>query len=159
MYPHRIRLRGPWEYETLARPEGAPPLCGRVIMPWTPGAAVPVLAGSAAYAVTEASGWRSGMDEKPWTAPQFYSVIVVSTIVGAVLNYARIDAMRMLFWSAVLNGLLAPPLIIIILVVCNNRAVMGEYRNGVTLNLLGGAAALIMTAAAVALIASWIWAP
>jgi NRAMP (natural resistance-associated macrophage protein)-like metal ion transporter len=120
---------------------------------------VPVLAGSAAYAVSEASGWRSGMDEKLWTAPQFYSVIVVSTIVGAGLNYARIDAMRMLFWSAVLNGLLAPPLIIIILIVCNNRAVMGEYRNGVALNLLGGAAALIMTAAAVALIASWIWVP
>jgi NRAMP (natural resistance-associated macrophage protein)-like metal ion transporter len=118
---------------------------------------VPVLAGSAAYAVTEASGWKHGMDEKLWTAPQFYAVIAVSTIVGAVLNYARVDAMRMLFWSAVINGLLAPPLIIIILVVCNNRAVMGRYRNGVALNLLGGAAALLMTGAAVALIASWVW--
>jgi NRAMP (natural resistance-associated macrophage protein)-like metal ion transporter len=117
---------------------------------------VPVLAGSAAYAVSEASGWKSGMDEKPWTAPQFYAVIVVSTVIGVVLNYARVDAMRMLFWSAVVNGLLAPPLIIIILVVCNNRVVMGRYRNGVALNVLGGAAALIMTAAAVALIASWL---
>jgi NRAMP (natural resistance-associated macrophage protein)-like metal ion transporter len=117
---------------------------------------VPVLAGSAAYAVTEASGWRHGMDEKLWTAPQFYAVIAVSTVVGALLNYARIDAMRMLFWSAVLNGLLAPPLIIIILVVCNNRAVMGRHRNGVVLNILGGAAALLMTGAAVALIASWV---
>jgi NRAMP (natural resistance-associated macrophage protein)-like metal ion transporter len=117
---------------------------------------VPVLAGSAAYAVTEASGWRHGMDEKLWTAPQFYAVIAVSTIVGAILNYARVDAIRMLFWSAVVNGLLAPPLIIIILVVCNNRVVMGRYRNGLVLNILGGAAALLMTGAAVALIASWI---
>jgi Mn2+/Fe2+ NRAMP family transporter len=68
----------------------------------------------------------------------------------------RIDAMRMLFWSAVLNGLLAPPLIIIILVVCNNREVMGEYRNSLTLNILGGAAALVMSLAAVALIVSWL---
>jgi Mn2+/Fe2+ NRAMP family transporter len=96
------------------------------------------------------------MDEKLWTAPQFYAVIAVSTVVGALLNYARIDAMRMLFWSAVLNGLLAPPLIIIILVVCNNRAVMGRHRNGLVLNILGGAAALLMTGAAVALIASWV---
>jgi NRAMP (natural resistance-associated macrophage protein)-like metal ion transporter len=117
---------------------------------------VPVLAGSAAYAVTEAIGWKHGMDEKPWTAPQFYGVIALSTIVGVVLNYARIDAMRMLFWSAVLNGLLAPPLIIIILVVCNNPAVMGPYRNSARLNILGGAAAVLMTAAAVALIASWV---
>ena len=117
---------------------------------------VPVLAGSAAYAVTEASGWKSGMDEKLWTAPQFYAVIAVSTIVGAVLNYARVDAMRMLFWSAVVNGLLAPPLIVIILVVCNNREVMGEYRNKTLLNVLGGAAAVVMSGAAVALIASWV---
>jgi NRAMP (natural resistance-associated macrophage protein)-like metal ion transporter len=117
---------------------------------------VPVLAGSAAYAVTEAVGWKHGMDEKPWTAPQFYGVIVVSTIVGAVLNLVHIDAMRMLFWSAVLNGLLAPPLIIIILVVCNNRDVMGSYRNSVTLNILGGGAALLMSLAAIALIVSWV---
>jgi Mn2+/Fe2+ NRAMP family transporter len=115
-----------------------------------------VLAGSAAYAVTEASGWRHGMDEKLWTAPQFYAVIAVSTVLGAVLNYARVDAMRMLFWSAVVNGLLAPPLIVIILVVCNNRKVMGRYKNGMALNVLGGAAAVVMTAAAIALIVSWL---
>ena len=83
-------------------------------------------------------------------------MIIVSTIVGAVLNLAHIDAMRMLFWSAVLNGLLAPPLIIIILVVCNNREVMGSYRNSVTLNILGGGAALLMSLAAVALVISWL---
>jgi len=115
---------------------------------------VPVLAGSAAYAVSEAAGWPSGMDETAWAAPQFYAVIAIGTIVGAALTIVGVNAMRMLFLSAVLNGLLAPPLIVIILVVCNDRAVMGEYRNGRVLNVVGGAAALLMGAAAVALIAS-----
>ena len=117
---------------------------------------VPVLAGSAAYAVSEAAGWRTGMDEKMWTAPQFYAVIAVATAVGAVLNYLGLNPIRMLFWSAVINGLLAPPLIVIILVVCNNATVMGRHRNGRTLNVLGGLAAVLMTGAAVALIASWL---
>ncbi len=117
---------------------------------------VPVLAGSAAYAITEAARWRRGMDEKLWTAPQFYAVIGVATLVGAALNYARIDAIRMLFWSAVINGLLAPPLIVIILVVANDARVMGTSRNGAALNALGGAAALVMTIAAGALVWSWV---
>jgi NRAMP (natural resistance-associated macrophage protein)-like metal ion transporter len=107
--------------------------------------AVPVLAGSAAYAITEAARWRRGMDEKVWTAPQFYAVIAASTVIGVALNYARLDAMRLLFWSAVINGLLAPPLIVIILVVSNNSRIMGSARNGIVLNVLGGAAALVMT--------------
>jgi Mn2+/Fe2+ NRAMP family transporter len=117
---------------------------------------VPVLAGSAAYAVSEAARWRGGMDEKVNTAPRFYGVIALATIVGAVLNYVRLDAMRMLFWSAVINGLLAPPLIIMLLVVTNDKRVMGRYRNGLGLNLWGGGAAAVMTIAAVALVWSWI---
>jgi NRAMP (natural resistance-associated macrophage protein)-like metal ion transporter len=117
---------------------------------------VPVLAGSAAYAVAEGAGWRSGMDEKIWTAPQFYAVIIVATAVGAALNLLGLNPIRMLFWSAVINGLLAPPLIIIILFVCNNARVMGRYRNGAVLNVFGGLAAVAMTAAALGLIASWV---
>jgi NRAMP (natural resistance-associated macrophage protein)-like metal ion transporter len=118
--------------------------------------AVPVLAGSAAYAIAEAAQWRRGMDEKVWTAPQFYAVIAVSTVIGVALNYARLDAMRLLFWSAVINGLLAPPLIVIILMVGNNTTIMGRARNGMVLNVLGGAAALAMTLAAGALVWSWV---
>ncbi len=70
---------------------------------------VPVLAGSGAYALAEAAAWRCGMDETPNTAPQFYGIIALSMVVGTALTFARVDAMRLLFWSAVVNGVLAPP--------------------------------------------------
>ncbi len=117
---------------------------------------VPVLAGSGAYAIAEAAAWRAGMDEKMHTAKQFYTVIALAMLVGMALNFAHVNAIRLLIWSAIINGLLAPPLIVIILVVCNNERVMGQHRNGRGLNLLGGAAAGVMTAAAVALVASWL---
>jgi Mn2+/Fe2+ NRAMP family transporter len=111
-----------------------------------------VLAGSAAYAVAEAAAWRAGMDERVHTARQFYGVIAFAMIVGRVLNFARVNAIKLLIAAAVINGVLAPPLIAIILVVCNNAKIMGPHRNGRTLNVLGGLAAAIMTAAAGALV-------
>jgi NRAMP (natural resistance-associated macrophage protein)-like metal ion transporter len=117
---------------------------------------VPVLAGSAAYAVAEAAAWRSGMDEKVHTAKQFYSVIAVAMIAGMILNFAHVNAIKLLIWSAVINGLLAPPLIVIILVVCNNQKVMGPHRNGRAINILGGLAAALMSGAGIALIWAWL---
>ncbi|HEY6829903.1 MAG TPA: Nramp family divalent metal transporter [Gemmatimonadaceae bacterium] len=116
---------------------------------------VPVLAGSAAYAVAEAAAWRAGMDEKVHTARHFYGVIAVAMIAGMLLNFSHVNPIRLLIWSAVINGLLAPPMIVIILVVCNNSAVMGAHRNGRWLNVLGVIAALAMFIAAGALIYSW----
>ncbi len=113
---------------------------------------VPVLAGSAAYAVAEAGAFRRGMDEKPDGARMFYGVMTVAMVVGMILALTKLDSMKMLLWSAVLNGILAPPLIVIILIVCNNSTIMGKYRNGVTLNVLGGFAAVLMGAAALGLI-------
>jgi len=115
---------------------------------------IPVLAGSAAYAVAEAAAWRAGLDEKVHTARQFYGVIAVAMIAGMALSFAHVNAIRLLIWSAVINGLLAPPLILIILVVCNNEKVMGVHRNGRGLNLLGGLSALLMSGAAIALVVS-----
>jgi NRAMP (natural resistance-associated macrophage protein)-like metal ion transporter len=112
---------------------------------------VPVLAGSAAYAVTEAGAWRGGMDEKPRAAKKFYAVVGAAMTAGMSLDYAGFNAIKMLFWSAVLNGVLAPPLIVIILFVCNNRRVMGERTNGKILNWLGIAAAIVMSLAAIAM--------
>lgn len=116
---------------------------------------VPVLAGSAAYAVAEAADWRRGMDAKPWQARNFYGVLIVAMVIGMALNFSSINPIRLLFYAAVINGLLAPPLIVIILMICNNGRVMREHKNGWVLNVLGGAAALIMGAAAIALIATW----
>jgi NRAMP (natural resistance-associated macrophage protein)-like metal ion transporter len=115
---------------------------------------VPVLAGSAAYAVAEAASWKRGMDETIHTASHFYGVIGFSMLIGMVLAFGKANAIKLLFWSAVANGLLAPPLIVIILIVCNNQKVMHTHKNGPILNLLGGAAALLMTGAAVGLLVS-----
>jgi NRAMP (natural resistance-associated macrophage protein)-like metal ion transporter len=117
---------------------------------------VPVLAGSAAYAVAEAAAWRAGMDENVDTAMQFYSVIAVAMLVGTAMSIAHANAIKLLIWSAVINGLLAPPLVLIILVVCNNGAIMGSHRNGRALNVLGAATGLAMTASAIALVWSWL---
>ncbi len=116
---------------------------------------VPVLAGSVAYAVAEAGGWRMGMDAKVNHAKRFYTVLGVAMLAGMAMAFANLDAIKMLFWSAVLNGVLAPPLIVIILRVCNNPAVMMEHVNGRWLNLLGGICALVMGAAAIAMIWSF----
>jgi len=116
---------------------------------------VPVLAGSAAYALGEAGAWRTGMDETPRSAAPFYGVMAAAMVIGMGLALAHINAMKLLVWSAVVNGLLAPPLVIIILIICNNTAVMGAYRNGRTLNILGGVVAVMMSGAAIALVVSW----
>jgi NRAMP (natural resistance-associated macrophage protein)-like metal ion transporter len=117
---------------------------------------VPVLAGSAAYAVAEARGWARGMDLHVRAAPHFYALIGIATVLGTLLDFTHLNPIRMLFWSAVINGLLAPPLIVIVILVCNNPAVMGKYRNGWALNLFGGLAAVAMGVAAIALVASWL---
>jgi NRAMP (natural resistance-associated macrophage protein)-like metal ion transporter len=118
--------------------------------------AVPVLAGSAAFAIAEGAEWPRGMGETPRTAGRFFGVIAIALGLGTAITFTRIDAIKLLIWSAVVNGLLAPPLIVIVLLVCNNAAIMGRRRNGRLLNVLGGAAAVLMGIAGLALVASWI---
>src|SRR5438045_1063571 len=108
--------------------------------------AVPVLTGSAAYAVAETFGWEYGLDAKPWEAKQFYAIIAASTLVGTAINFIGVNPITALFWTAVINGLLAPPLLILIMLVSNNRKVMGERTNGRLVNTLGWAAAAVMIA-------------
>jgi NRAMP (natural resistance-associated macrophage protein)-like metal ion transporter len=116
--------------------------------------AVPILTGSAAYAAAEAFQWRAGFDEKPSTAPGFYLVTAAAMLVGLGINFVGIDPIRALYGAAVLNGMLAPPLLVMILLTANNPAVMGQQCNGWRLNLLCGVATAVMTAAAIALIVS-----
>ena len=114
------------------------------------------LAGSAAYAVAGAASWRAGMDENVHTAKHFYSVMSVAMAVGTTLSVVHAKPIQLLIWAAVINGLLAPPLILLILAVTNNPAVMGGHRNGRGLNVLGGIAGILMTGAGVALVWSWL---
>jgi NRAMP (natural resistance-associated macrophage protein)-like metal ion transporter len=88
--------------------------------------AVPVLAGSAAYAVSETFRWTEGLDRKPREAKAFYGAIALATLGGVALNFIDIDPMRALYWSAVVNGLLAPPLMVVTMMIARNPRVMGR---------------------------------
>ena len=87
--------------------------------------AVPVLAGSGAYALAEAFDWREGLDRKFVQARSFYAAIAVSTLIGVALNFVGLDPVKALYWSAVLNGLLAAPVMATVMLVASNRAIMG----------------------------------
>jgi Mn2+/Fe2+ NRAMP family transporter len=112
--------------------------------------AIPVLAGSASFAVAELFAWRAGLDLKPRSARRFYLVFAGAMAGGIALGLSGANAMRTLFFSAVLNGLLAPPLMVLVMLVGGNRKIMGEHVNGFWLKLLGWTATAVMTAAAVA---------
>jgi Mn2+/Fe2+ NRAMP family transporter len=117
--------------------------------------AVPVLAGSCAYAIAEAGKWRgASLNLKPPLAPRFYAVIGVSIIVGLLFDFAGINAVKMLFWSAILNGLLAPPLVVMVVLLTSDRKVMGARINSRTMRVLGWLCAIVMSIAAVALLIS-----
>lgn len=117
--------------------------------------AVPILTGSSAYAVAEAFGGKYGFDKKPQRAKLFYGVIAASTLVGMLINFLGINPISALFWTAVINGFLAPPLLVVIMLIANNRKVMGDRVNGRWVNLLGWATTVIMFAAAIGLILTW----
>jgi NRAMP (natural resistance-associated macrophage protein)-like metal ion transporter len=117
--------------------------------------AVPVLAGSSAYAIGEAAKWRSAsLSAKPERARKFYAVIAIAIVVGLALDFARFNAVKMLFWSAILNGLLAPPLVVMVVLLTSDRKVMGSRANSRAMQALGWTCAAVMSTAAVALLAS-----
>jgi NRAMP (natural resistance-associated macrophage protein)-like metal ion transporter len=117
--------------------------------------AVPVLTGSSAYAIGEAFGWKCGLDEKFRGAPRFYVIIIASTFVGMLINFLKIEPVTALFWTAVINGVLAPPLLIMIMLVSNNRKVMGNRVNGRLTNFIGWTTAAVMSAAALGMFLTW----
>ena len=118
---------------------------------------VPILTGAAAYGVAEAFGWRSGLNRKLTGAPQFYLVIIAATFVGMAINFIGINPITALVLSAVLNGLVAPPLLVLVMIVSNDRAVMGRWTNGPLLNAVGWVTTILMSVAAVGLIVTTIF--
>ena len=115
--------------------------------------AVPVLASSASYAVAETFGWGRGLDEKPYQAKRFYAVIVASVGVGMLVNFLGINPIDALFWTAVINGFLAPPLLVLIMLIANDRALMGSRINKPWTNVVGWGTAALMALAGLAWIA------
>ena len=116
---------------------------------------IPVLAGSCAYAIADARSWRpASLNATPGAAPKFYSVIVACILVGVCFEFSGMNAIKMQFWSAILNGLLAPPLVVVVVLLTSDQKVMGNRINSLPLKALGWACALIMSAAAIGLLLS-----
>ena len=117
--------------------------------------AVPVLAGSSAYAVGETFGLHVGLSRKLNRAPTFYGVIAAAFVVGVGLNVIHIDPIKALFWSAVINGVVAVPVMVIMMLLASRRSVMGDFVLPPALRALGWLATAVMLAAAVAMFATW----
>ncbi|HWA68653.1 MAG TPA: divalent metal cation transporter [Rhizomicrobium sp.] len=114
--------------------------------------AVPVLAGSAGYAIAESQGWKTGLDNMPWQARGFYAVIGAAVVLGLGIDYSGLDPIRALYWSAVLNGVIAVPMMAALMVVAGSRKKMGKFRVGPVLGTLGWISTAVMAAAAVTMI-------
>jgi NRAMP (natural resistance-associated macrophage protein)-like metal ion transporter len=115
--------------------------------------AVPVLAGSCAYAIAEGARWKgASLNLQPRLAAKFYAVIAVSILIGLAFDFAGFNAVKMLFWSAILNGLLAPPLVIMVVLLTSDRRVMGNRVNTLKMKVLGWTCAIVMSGAAIALV-------
>jgi NRAMP (natural resistance-associated macrophage protein)-like metal ion transporter len=114
--------------------------------------AVPVLAGSMAYALAETCGWPFGLGHLPRQAKAFYATIALGTLLGALLNFTPVNPIKALYWSAVLNGLVAVPVMIIMMLLSSDTRVMGTFGISGTLRAVGWIATLVMAAAAVVLV-------
>ncbi len=117
--------------------------------------AIPVLAGSAAYAIGESVKWPVSLEKKPAQAPGFYVTITVATLAGVGLNFVHIDPIRALFWAAVLNGILAAPLMALIMHMAASTKVMGKFAVPVYLRVVGWTATAIMFVVSIGVFVAW----
>lgn len=118
--------------------------------------AVPIFAGSASYALAETFGWKEGLFHKPSEAKPFYGVMVAATLIGIAINLIGINPMKALVYTAVINGVIAVPLILIILLIGRNRKIMGEHTSGFWSNLFGWITFVAMGAAAILMLVTWL---
>jgi NRAMP (natural resistance-associated macrophage protein)-like metal ion transporter len=115
--------------------------------------AVPVLAASAAYGVGEANRWTASLQRQPRVARRFYSVVCAATLIGLALNFIHVDPVRALFWAAILNGLAAAPLMVVIMIMASSHKVMGRFAISSYLKLVGWAASGLMMCVCLGLVA------
>ncbi len=114
--------------------------------------AIPVLSGSLSYMYCETFGWEDGLDKKFYEAKAFYIIIAISLFLGLAVNYLSLSPIKALLSAAILYGLTAPVLISVILHICNNKSIMGEFTNSRKSNILGFITFIVMTIAAIALL-------
>jgi Mn2+/Fe2+ NRAMP family transporter len=114
--------------------------------------AIPVLSGSLSYMAAETFNWKAGLDQKFFQAKPFYGVIIVSLVIGLLLNFVGITPIQGLIYSAILYGLTAPVIILVVLHISNNKKIMGENVNGRWSNFFGWLTFVLMTVAAFAML-------
>jgi len=107
--------------------------------------ALPVLAGSAAYAVGESFGFKSSLEAKPLQAKRFYSVLAISTLLGLFIIYTKINPIQALFWTAVINGIISAPVMIVVMIMATRQKIMGQFTISRGWSILGWAATAVMT--------------
>ncbi len=117
--------------------------------------AIPVLAGSSAYVASEMMSFRTGLGEQPRSAPRFYTILAVGIVVGTILNILHLDPIKVLFWSAVLNGVAAVPLVFAVVTIASNRNVMGEWTSSTIARVWGWLTFALMTLAAIGMFVFW----
>jgi NRAMP (natural resistance-associated macrophage protein)-like metal ion transporter len=118
--------------------------------------AVPVLAGSAAYAIGEALRWPVGLARRPKEARAFYATLAVATVGGTILNFLPFDPIRALYWSAVINGIMVAPIIVVMMNLATNRLVMTQFTLSLWLRVVGWFTAVVMAFCVIGLIATWV---
>ena len=114
--------------------------------------AVPVLAGSAAYAVSESFGWKQGLFYKLKQASAFYGILIIAMLAGLAMNFIGLDPIKALIYAAIANGLVAPVVLILIVLLASSRKVMGEHANSSLTTILGWFVIAMMTLAGIATI-------
>ena len=112
----------------------------------------PILIATSAYAISEAMGWRHGLSEKWHEAKEFYVCMFVSCLLAMTVNFFKVSPMTILYWVAILNGVLAPPILVLVMLISSNKKIMGERTNSRPLAVIGWLTTAIMTAAVVGLI-------
>jgi NRAMP (natural resistance-associated macrophage protein)-like metal ion transporter len=114
--------------------------------------AIPVLAGSSAYALAGAFRWKSSLESKPLQARQFYSVIVLSTLLGSAMGFTGVDPIKALYWSAVINGVISVPIMVVMMLMAARTQIMGQFVISTSLKVLGWLATLLMASAVLAML-------
>ncbi len=116
--------------------------------------AVPVLAGSSAYAVAESFAWKNGLEQKPQAAKKFYAIIVISTLIGVALGFTHLDPIKALFWSAVINGVISVPIMAVMMLMAARADIMGHFVISPRLKILGWLSVVMMALAVLCMLGS-----
>ncbi|WP_319945973.1 divalent metal cation transporter [Mesorhizobium sp. AR07] len=119
--------------------------------------AIPVLAGSAGYALGEARKWPTGLDRKPLEAKAFYATIAVATVLGALLNFTPVNPIKALYWSAVVNGVVAVPVMAVMMLMTARPDIMGKSTVPLAMRIIGWIATAVMAAAAAVMVVQIFW--